>query len=171
MIYCFYIAVCLFLVILQTAVLPHLPLLNSFYDLLIPFIIYLALYRPLREGLLLVILLGFIMDNISGSPFGLYLTTYCWLLIGVIWTTKFVQVGNRVLLSVVVAAGVLIENLLFMGTFTISGPDAKIPVEMWSTIAIQLLWALGSGPFILLFYKFGHQRIDNLMDGILVRQK
>jgi hypothetical protein len=69
MIYCFYVAACLFLVILQTAVLPHLPLLNSFYDLLIPFIIYLALYRPLREGLLLVILLGFIMDNISGiSP-------------------------------------------------------------------------------------------------------
>jgi rod shape-determining protein MreD len=171
MIYCFYVAACLFLVILQTAVLPHLPLLSSFYDLLIPFIIYLALYRPLREGLLLVILLGFIMDNISGSPFGLYLTTYCWLLIGVIWTTKFVQVGNRVLLSVVVAAGVLIENLLFMGTFTISGPDAKIPVGMWSTVAIQLLWALGSGPFFLLFFKHGHQRVDNLMDGMLARQK
>ena len=97
MIYCFYVAVCLFLVILQTAVFPHLPLLDSFYDQLIPFMIYLALYRRLREGLLFVVLFGFIMDNISGSSFGLYLTTYCWLLIGVKWTIKFVQVGNRVL--------------------------------------------------------------------------
>ena len=32
MIYCFYIAVCLFLFILQTAVFPQLPVLNSFYD-------------------------------------------------------------------------------------------------------------------------------------------
>ena len=171
MIYCFYVAVCLFLVILQTAVFRHLPLLNSFYDLLIPFIIYLALYRPLREGLIFVVLFGFIMDNISGSSFGLYMTTYFWLLIGVKWTIKFVQVGNRFLLSVVVAVGVLIENLVFIGTFTVSSPDANFPVGMWSTVVVQLLWALGSGPFFLLFYKFGHQRIDNLMDGMLARQK
>jgi hypothetical protein len=111
------------------------------------------------------------MDNISGSSFGLYLTTYCWLLIGVKWTIKFVQVGNRFLLSVVVAVGVLIENLLFIGTFTVLAPDANFPVGMWRTVVVQLLWALGSGPFFLLFYQFGHQRIDNLMDGMLARQK
>jgi rod shape-determining protein MreD len=72
MIYCFYIGICLCLVILQTAVLPHIPLLDTFYDLIVAFIIYLGLYRPLRDGLLLALFLGFIMDNLSGSPFGIY---------------------------------------------------------------------------------------------------
>ncbi len=171
MIYCFYVGMCLCLLILQTTVFPHLPLLDSFYDLLIPFIVYLALYRPLREGLLLVLLLGFIMDNISGGPFGLYLTTYCWLLIGVIGTTKFVQVGNRILLSMVVAAGVLIENMLFLAIFTITGPDVNLPAGAWSTVVIELLWALGTGPFFLIFFKYGHGRVDHLMDAMLARQR
>ena len=72
--YFFNISVCLFLVILQTTVMPYLPLLDSFYDLLIPFIVFIGLSRPVRESLPFVFCLGFIMDNLSGSPFGLYLT-------------------------------------------------------------------------------------------------
>ena len=61
--YCFYIAVCLFLIILQTTLLPFIPFLENVYDLLIAFVIYLGLYRPIREGLILVFLLGFLVDN------------------------------------------------------------------------------------------------------------
>ena len=49
--YFFNISVCLFLVILQTTVMPNLPLLDSFYDLLIPVIVFLGLSRPVRESL------------------------------------------------------------------------------------------------------------------------
>ena len=95
MIYCYYIGVSLCLVILQTAVLPYVPLLDRLYDLIIAFVIYLGLYRPLRDGLILSFFLGFIMDNLSGSPFGLYLTIYCWLLIGAKSITTLIQVDNR----------------------------------------------------------------------------
>ena len=44
--YFFNISVCLFLVILQTTVMPYLPLMDSFYDLLIPFVVFLGLSRP-----------------------------------------------------------------------------------------------------------------------------
>ena len=80
--YLFNISACLFLVILQTTIIPYLPLLDKFYDLLIPFIVYLGLSRPVRESLPFVLFLGFIMDNLSGGPFGLYLTTYFWLFVG-----------------------------------------------------------------------------------------
>ena len=44
--------------------MPYWPLMNSFYDLLIPFVIYLGIARPARESLPFIIFLGFIMDNI-----------------------------------------------------------------------------------------------------------
>ena len=49
--YIFNISVCLFLIILQTTIMPYLPLLDKFYDLLIPFIVYLGLARPVRAYL------------------------------------------------------------------------------------------------------------------------
>ncbi len=169
MIYCFYIGVCLCLVILQTAVLPHIPLLATFYDLIVAFIIYLGLYRPLRDGLLLALFLGFIMDNLSGSPFGIYLTTYCWLLISVKWITTIIQVGNRVLLSVVVAAGILIENAVFLSIFMMQGDDSTLPAGALRTVIIQVIWALFTGPLMLLFFKYSQRGLESLLSGYFAR--
>lgn len=170
MIYCFYIGVCLCLVILQTAVLPHIPLLATFYDLIVAFIIYLGLYRPLRDGLLLALFLGFIMDNLSGSPFGLYLTTYCWLLIGVKWITTLIQVGNRVLLSLIVAVGVFIQNCIFIATFGMLGADSTLPAGALRTVLIQIIWALGTGSLMLMFFRHSQGGLDNLANGIFARR-
>jgi rod shape-determining protein MreD len=169
MIYCFYVGICICLVILQTVVVPYLPGLNGIYDLLIPFVIYLGLYRPVREGLLLVLFIGFIMDNLSGSPFGLYLTTYCWLFIGVKWIIRYVQVENRFLICLVVAAGVLIENLIFIGTFAVLGSDLRLSAANAGTISIQMLWALITGLFFLMFFKYSQRGLENLMNAIWTR--
>ena len=163
--YCFYVGVCLVLILLQTTILPFIPLLENIYDLLIPFVIYLGLYRPLREGLILVFILGFLMDNLSGSPLGLYLTIYCWLFIGVKWITTLFQVGNRVLSSVVVAAGVLIGNGIFITSFTLQ-PDMGLPENAIHTTFVQLLWALITGPFLLMVFRYGQNRLDNITSGL-----
>ena len=169
MIYCFYVGISLCLVILQTTILTYIPFPGSIYDLIIPFIIYLGLYRPVRDGLIMVFFLGFIMDNLSGSTFGLYLTTYCWLLIGVKWITTLIQVGNRVLLSLVVAMGVFIQNFIFMGTFAMQGADMKLPDGAFRIVFIQILWALGTGTLFLMFFRHSQQRLDSLMAGIFAR--
>ena len=149
--YFFNISVCLFLVILQTTVMPNLPLLDSFYDLLIPVIVFLGLSRPVRESLPFVFFLGFIMDNLSGSPFGLYLTSYFWLFIAVKGVTQLLQVGNRLLIiTLIVAAGVLIENLIFLGTLTILGPDQQLAGNAAKTVTIQVLWAIWTGAIFLM---------------------
>ena len=168
--YCFYLGVCLILILLQTTILPFIPLLESIYDLLIPFVIYLGLYRPIREGLILVFILGFLMDNLSGSPFGLYLTTYCWLFIGVKWITTLFQVGNRVLISVVVAAGVLIANIIFIASFAIQ-PDMRLPEKAIQTTFIQFLWALVTGPMMLMVFRHSQNRLGDLTTGLFTRRR
>jgi len=159
--YFFNISVCLCLVILQTTVMPYLPLLDSFYDLLIPFIVFLGLSRPVRESLPFVFFLGFIMDNLSGSPFGLYLTAYFWLYAGVLGITKLLQVGNRLfIITLIVAAGVLIENLIFLGTLTILGPDQQLAGNAAKTVTIQVLWAIWTGPILLVVLRDVQKLLD-----------
>jgi len=159
--YFFNISTSLFLVILQTAVLPELPLLDQFYDLMIPFVVYLGLSRPVRESLPFVFLLGFIMDNLSGSPVGLYLTTYFWLFVGVKGITKLLQVGNRLfIIMLIVAAGVLVENLIFWGTLTILGPDQQIAENAAKSVTVQVLWAIWTGPVLLMIFRNIYNQLD-----------
>ena len=169
--YFFNISTCLFLVILQTTVMPYLPLLHSFYDLLIPFIVFLGLSRPVRESLPFIFFLGFIMDNLSGSPFGLYLTAYFWLFVGVKGITKLLQVGNRLfIITLIVATGVLIENLIFLGTLTILGPDQQLAGDAAKTVTIQILWAIWTGPIFLLLLRDLQNRLDHGFRAIYARK-
>ena len=159
--YFFNISAGLLLVILQTAVLPYLPLLDRFYDILIPFVVFLSLSRPVRESLPVVFLLGFIMDNLSGSPFALYLTAYIWLFVGVRGMTRLLQIGNRVfIITLIVAAGVLVENLIFLGTLSVFGPDQKIAGNVAKTVTTQVLWAIWTGPIFFMVLKNMQNRLD-----------
>ena len=159
--YCFNIGICLVLVILQTTVMPYLSLLDSLYDLLIPFIVYLGLFRPVREGLLFVCFLGFIMDNLSGSPFGLYLTSYFWLFIGVKGITQLLQVGKRLfIITFIVAAGVLAENLIFLGSFAIFSPEQPFAGDAVKIVTAQVLWALLTGSVFLIIFRNTHDWLD-----------
>ena len=169
--YFFNISSGLLLVILQTAVFPYLPFLNRFYDILIPFIVFLSLSRPVRESLPFVFFLGFLMDNLSGSPFGLYLTAYIWLFVGVKGITRLLQVGSRVfIIALIVAAGVLVENLIFLGTLTVFGPDQKLADNAAKTVTIQVLWAIWTGPIFLMVLKNMQNRMDAGFRAIYARK-
>ena len=169
--YFFNISASLLLVILQTTVMPYLPLLDSFYDILIPFIVFLGLYRPVRESLPFVIFLGFIMDNLSGTPFGLYLTAYFWMFVGVLGITKLLQVGNRLfIITLIVAVGVLIENLIFLGTLTILGPDRQLAGNAAKIVTIQVLWAIWTGPIFLVIIRNAQNRLNAGFNAIYARK-
>ena len=170
--YFFNISACLFLVILQTTIMPYLPLLDKFYDLLIPFIVYLSLFRPVRESLPFVLFLGFIMDNLSGGPFGLYLTTYFWLYVGVKGITMFIQVANRLLIiTLIVAGGVLFENLILLGAFAILGLRQQFAGDTLEIVAVQVLWAIFTGSLFLLFFKNAQSWLGTGIKGIYARTR
>jgi len=169
--YLFNTSACLFLIIFQTAVLPVLPLLDRFYDVMIPFVVYLGLFRSVRESLPFVLLLGFVMDNLSGSPVGLYLTTYFWLFIGVKGITKLLQVRERLfIIMLIVAAGVLVENLIFLGTLTILGSEQQLAGNAARTVVVQLLWALWTGPVFLIIFKNMQNKLDLGFKAIYARK-
>jgi cell shape-determining protein MreD len=115
MTYCFHIFICLCLIVVQTTVMSYIPLFERFYDLLSPFVIYLSIFRSNRESLVIIFIFGFFMDIISGGPFGLYITAYVWLFIVVRWAITFLHIGDSLILPFVVALGVLMENLIFIG--------------------------------------------------------
>lgn len=170
MTYCFHIFICLLLIVVQTTVMPYIPLFERFYDLLIPFIIFLSIFRSNRESLVIIFLFGFFMDIISGGPFGLYITAYVWLFIGVRWAVTFLHIGDSMLLPFVVALGVLMENFIFVVTSAMFEQSTRISEVMVSTIIVQVLWAIFTGPLFLMLFNTSYRRWDRWVNEIFVKK-
>ena len=163
--YGFYIGTCLFLLIVQTAIFPYVPVVRGMYDLLIPFVIFISICLPMRESLPFALILGLIMDNLSGSPFGMYLTFYLWLFIGVRFIIKFLRVSNKFFLSVVVVVAVLVQNFFMMAVFGFFSPTGKLPADAFLVILQQLLWTIATGPVFLLSLLALAKRLNIQWDG------
>jgi len=122
-----YIFICLGFIVIQTTLFPLFAWLTDFYDLLIPFVVYLGLFRPLKEGLPVVFFLGLTMDTLSGGAFGIYSTTYFWLYACIAWLIGILHFKNNLLLPFIVVVGVLMENLVFLGTIMLGNPGGTLP--------------------------------------------
>jgi len=151
-----YIFICLGFVVLQTTLFPLVAWLDGFYDLLIPFVVYLGLFRPVKEGLPVAFFLGLAMDTLSGGAFGIYSTTYLWLYGGIAWLIGFLHFKNSLLLPFVVVIGVFLENMVFLGTVKLGHPEGALPLGFLRTVSVQLLWALFTGPLLLLLIRDLH---------------
>jgi rod shape-determining protein MreD len=152
MIYVFHTCLSLVLIVFQTAILPTIPGFRVFYDLLTIHVFYLGLFRPMRESLPVLFVLGFAMDNLSGAPFGLYTTTYFWLFVGVKWITRFLNVRNLILLPILIGISALIQNLIFLGTMTSAGNLPRFHFDLIKIGGMQILWAVTTGPMLLLMF-------------------
>ena len=160
MIYCLYIAVFLGLIILQATLIPLLPFSDKIYDLLVPYVLYLGLFRPAWKTLPIILLSGLVIDNLSGGPFGLFTSIYVWLFLGAIWMRTFMHASNMFLLPLIVAFGVLLENVMFLGIITILESNFRFPEDTLRISTIQVLSALGTSPVFLFFYNYTHTRWD-----------
>jgi len=171
MTYFFYMCTFVLLFIFQTTIMPYFRMFDGFYDLISPFVLYLGLFRPARESIPVVLVLGFVMDNLSGGPLGLYLTAYFWLYAGVKWLITVMNVRDNILLPFVVAVGVLLQNIIFMGTITMFEPGSRFSQAAVSTVTVQVLWAMATGPLFLILYNYLHQRWENYFTEILFARK
>ncbi|MBW2679819.1 MAG: hypothetical protein JRD01_03585 [Deltaproteobacteria bacterium] len=110
------------------------------------------------------------MDSLSGGPFGLYLTAYVWLFVGVRWIITFLHVGDSFLLPFIVAAGVLLQNFIFIGTIAMFEPGAQFLSAAISTVTIQVLWAMFTGPIFLIFFNYSHKRWNSWLKKMVVKE-
>jgi rod shape-determining protein MreD len=167
----FYMCLSLILVLLKTTLMPYFSMFDQFYDMLIPFVFYLGLYRPAREGIPFILLLGFTLDSLSGGPFGIFLTTYFWVFVMTRWGVTFLHAGNKGLWLIAVAAGVLIENLIIIATILWLGEASGLPPEWGDRVVTQLLWALFTGPVLIIAIYSAHRKWSGWLSRIVAAVK
>jgi cell shape-determining protein MreD len=170
MTYSFYIITCLALIVFQTVIMPDLPVISSFYDLTTIFVIYLAVLRSNRESLPVVLVLGVIMDNLSGTPLLVYTMTYFWLYISVRWLSRFLQVGMRFRLAFIVVVGVILETMISVVSFGGLKALSEMPASDIGKIAIRLLWALFIGPILILVLQRLHRLWNKMISRMLTQR-
>lgn len=170
MTYSFYFCMCLGLIIIQTAIIPNIPILDSFYDIFIPFVISLSLSRPVRESIFCILIVGMIMDSLSGSPFMLYVTGYFWVYVIIQWLAKIIQIGTRFRIPFLVSLGVLIKNLIFIFILTVTNPGSQQFIPIVQTVFIQIVWAFCTGAFIMVFFEYSHRTWNRMIQRIFIKQ-
>jgi hypothetical protein len=124
----------------------------------------------MRESLPIVIIVGLIMDQLSCSPFMLHVTAYFWLYVSLRWITKVLQVGNRLRFPFIVSFGVLIENFIFMSNIALVEPGIRFPAVAARIAAVQFIWAIFTGPLLLMFFEQTHKEWNRWLSGIFVRR-
>lgn len=160
MTYLLYAVICLLVVVFQTTLSMYFSVFSGMYDIFLLFIVYLGFYRTIQEGFPFVLLFGLAMDALSSGPFGLYLTSYFWLYICMLGMTRFMRVGNNMILPLVVVGSVLFQNIIFLGTMTLFVPEAKIPAFFYRNALTQMLWSLVTGPVLILLFRRVHMALE-----------
>jgi cell shape-determining protein MreD len=150
MILSLYLIGCLVLIVVQTTLLPDGYGWGRVYDLLIPMVVHAGLLGPWRESIPLICLIGYLTDSISGGPPGFHLTFYVWLFIGVRYLKLYLHVNNIVLVTLVVVAAVILENLARFGLLAVNNPAADLVTTASETACSEVLWALVTAPLLLI---------------------
>ncbi len=124
----------------QTAVLSKLPDIIPFYDILIPFVVYFSLFRGFSASLSVILILGFIMDMISGAPNGVYMATFMLVFLMFHNVTAYFHAKETVLFTICTAVGVVIEALIFNFLLIFSEMTLHFYAKAFQTLIVQLIW-------------------------------
>jgi hypothetical protein len=60
--------------------------------------------------------------------------------------------------------------LIFLGTLTVLGPDQQLAGDAAKTVAIQVLWAIWTGPIFLVVFRNMQNRLDLGFKAIYARK-
>lgn len=143
--FCVYLILGLSAIVAQTTVLA-LPLFHGvFYDLLIPLVVFFGLRLRDGRGLLVVAILGMIMDLLSGGIFGLYFSVYLWIFLLVKSVSRYFNIDDKVFQSILVAACVLGEHIVFCVFLAPPWKDAQILTAQTTPILLQVTLAAVTG--------------------------
>ncbi|MBI9077569.1 MAG: hypothetical protein JEZ02_19345 [Desulfatibacillum sp.] len=111
MTYAIQIVLGLLLVVFRTTFPGHAIPLFSAYDLMVPFVLGVGLFRPMKEGIIIVIFCGLAMDVYSGAPPWYYFVTYFWLFVVSRWLPSFLHADNIFFLAAFCGGGALFQEI------------------------------------------------------------
>lgn len=165
----FHLAAVFFLITLHTAIRLSFPGLDSCFDLLLVYVGYLGAFRRPKEGIPIVILAGLSMDSLSGGVFGLFLTTYIWFFVLMNGIVRFLHRGNRLLMLFATLIGVVIENMVHLGTASLLREGFPVLQVLVDRTVAQLGWAVVIGPVLLLLTYRLHRLWEEWLNTVMVR--
>jgi cell shape-determining protein MreD len=133
----------------QTTIL-RLPFFgNLFYDLLIPLIVFLGLRLRGGKGISLVVILGLVMDLVSGGIFGLYLSIYFWIFLSVKAVSRYFDVNDTTFQSALIALCVLGQHVVFCAFLAPPWKGTQLLASQTMPVLLQTALASLTGPGIL----------------------
>lgn len=148
--FCLYLLIGLSTVVAKTTILT-LPLFHGiFYDLLIPLVVFLSLSLPNRTSISVVVILGLIMDLLSGGIFGLYLSIYFWMFLSTKSLSKCFDVGKTIFQSALIGVCVLGQHIVFWASVAPPWKGAQLLTAQTGTVLLQTFFAALTGPGILM---------------------
>jgi len=160
-----YFIVSLLLATVQTTLLPVFPRLFAQYDLLIPFVVFLTLFRSSIGRLPVILISGSLMDLLSGGSVGVYLITYILILANFRKATVYFHFKETVLFQIVIVLSVLIENLIFGLVISLQAWSVHLSFDAIAVLATQLMWALVSSPLLYFAFNSMFNGIDKFIIG------
>jgi len=169
--YLFYMFTGFFFAVIQTSILPVFSFFENFYDLQIILILYLGFFCSLSRTFPFIIFWGFLMDSISGGPFGLYLTVYIWLFVGANLLSNIFHYDGIVSLVIIMVFGVLFQNIVFLSSIAIMDKQWLIFWESWIIVLKQMLWIACTGPFLFKLIEFFNKMYTHSYETIKIRLK
>jgi rod shape-determining protein MreD len=105
-----------------------------------------------------VLVSGLLLDSLSGGPFGIYVTIYFWLFVGINWITQYLHAKNLILLLVFIVVGVLFEHFISIGVAFIIHKNLTFTLFAINVAKRQILWSLVAGPLLVFGLSLMHQR-------------
>ena len=138
----FFILLTLFLIVMQTVILPSFSWFAQCFDLLIIDILFLSLISSHYSMVFVIIIIGCIMDSISGVPFCYHIFSYLWIYI-------IVQIARQLLFQ---------RSIVFIFIISIVSVFIQHSLLLFSVFANQggnIIWEFNSGLLIRqLFWGF-----------------
>lgn len=135
----FFIIFTLFLIVIQTVVLPCFSFFPQCFDLLLIDIIFLSLISSHASMIFAIILIGCAMDSISGAPFYFYIFSYLWVYIIVHIVKKMLFQRSIIFIFIMGIVSVLIQQGLMLFSMLVSQGSSVAEVD-FGLLGRQAFW-------------------------------
>lgn len=136
----------------QTSLVAALPAWLPFYNLLIPYVIFLSLFRRASEALPQILWVGLVMDMISGAPSTVYLMVFIILFVLFRNIKIYFQLVDSFLFVILIAVGVVIEHLVFGVVSILQNLSVAPSLFAAYVVFIHFMWAVITGPLLFAIF-------------------
>ena len=149
------------LILLQTVVLPDFSWFPHLFDLMIINVLYLCLFSPRYFVPFCLIVIGCIMDSLSGAPFFLHTTSYLCIYLIVFFLRQLVFQRSAFFVFIVSFAAVCIDQGLVMFSVFLLQDQKSIASTDYRLCIGQIIWATVGIPIGVLLLKTVHQNYSH----------